>query len=71
MENQTLKLQSPWEEVKEKIKERNLELTDEDLDFQPGHENELLTRLTGRLGNNPDEVRTYIESIAANKGMAG
>jgi len=60
-----------WDRVKEKIKERNLELTDEDLDYVPGRESELYQRLTGKLGNSPDEVRTYIESIAGNKDMAG
>ena len=60
-----------WDRVKEKIKERNLELTDEDLDYIPGREPELYQRLTGKLGNSPDEVRTYIESIAGNKDMAG
>ena len=60
-----------WEQVKEKIKERNLELTDEDLDYTPGQESELYRRLTGKLGNSPDDVRLYIESIAHNKDMAG
>lgn len=71
MDQSTIHLQAPWEEVKEKIKERNLELTDEDLEYQPGHESDLLNRLTGKLGKTPAEVKAYIESISVNQDMAG
>ena len=71
MNQPTIHLHAPWEEVREKIKERNLELTDADLDYQPGREAELLNRLTGKLGKTADEVRAYIESISANRDMAG
>jgi hypothetical protein len=71
MENTSLRLRTPWEEVKEKIKERNIEITDEDLEYTPGQESELFQRLTGKLGNSPDEVRRFIESIAHNEDMAG
>ncbi|HSB92916.1 MAG TPA: hypothetical protein VLC28_07360, partial [Flavitalea sp.] len=71
MENKTLRLHTSWEHVKEKIKERNIEVSDEDLEYVPGEESELLQRLTGKLGNSPDEVRRFIESISANEDMAG
>ena len=45
----TLNLASPWEEVKEKLKEVNSELTDEDLQYQPGGEDELLQRLSKKM----------------------
>lgn len=69
-ENKTLKLLSPWPEVKEKIKETNLELTDDDLSYQPGQEDQLLERLAKKMNRNPQEVKSWIESIAANKGKA-
>jgi hypothetical protein len=71
MDNLSLRLHSSWDEVKEKIKERNIEVTDEDLEYTPGQEAELFQRLTGKLGNSPDEVRRFIESISHNEGMAG
>jgi uncharacterized protein YjbJ (UPF0337 family) len=71
MENKSLRLKTSWEEVKEQIKERNIEVTDEDLEYVPGQESELFQRLTGKLGNSPDEVRRFIESISHNEGMAG
>lgn len=42
-----LKLESPWAEVKEKIKENNLNITDDDLDYREGEEDRLLDRLAG------------------------
>ncbi len=34
----SLKLEAPWEEVKEKLKEVNTDLTDNDLRYQQGQE---------------------------------
>ena len=66
-----LKLQAPWEQVKERLKENDVHLSDEDLDFRPGEEDELLERLRGKLGKSKDEVKAYIESISANTDAAG
>lgn len=45
METHNLQLVVPWAEVKEKLKENDLEFTDEDLVHHPGRENEILKRL--------------------------
>ncbi|HMR91438.1 MAG TPA: hypothetical protein PKC69_03960 [Chitinophagaceae bacterium] len=50
MDNYQLKLEAPWETVKEKLKEINYELTDEDLVYTPGEESLLLERLASRMG---------------------
>ncbi len=70
MDTKTLKLEAPWDEVKEKLKENDITLTDEDLDYEPGRDSELLERLSKKLGKSPDALRAYIESISANKGKA-
>ena len=70
MENK-LSLGSSWEEVKAKIKERNVELTDEDLSYQPGQEDALLDRLAIKMNRSKEDVRGFIESISDNKGLAG
>ncbi|MEO8584249.1 MAG: hypothetical protein ABI415_10650 [Flavitalea sp.] len=70
MEN-TLNLQSPWTEVKEKLKEHNIALTDNDLNFQPGKEGELLSHLAGKLHKSRQEIKEYIESVSSNKTQAG
>ena len=70
MSTSSLNLQKPWEQVKETLKEINLALTDEDLAYQPGQEDELLQRLEKKLGKNKAEVKAIIESASANKGKA-
>ncbi len=66
-----LSLGNDWEEVKAKIKERNVELTDEDLDYQPGQEDALLEHLAKKMKRSKEDVKGFIESISANKGLAG
>lgn len=70
METGQLKLQAPWAEVKERIKEHNIELTDEDLVYEPGKEDELLERLQRKMNINKDKIRMLIESISFNKDRA-
>ena len=65
-----LKLDAPWEQVKERLKEINYNLTDEDLAYQPGNADSLLNRLAKKLNRTPDEVKAWIESVSYNKGIA-
>jgi hypothetical protein len=69
--DQQLNLRSPWPEVKERLKENDLSLTDEDLDYQPGQETDLLERLSRKTNKSPQDLRIYIESISANEDKAG
>jgi len=71
MEDQFLHLKAPWNEVRERIKENNIELTDEDLDLQPGRENELLAKLESKMHKSREEIRIWIESISWNAPQAG
>jgi len=66
-----LNLRSPWPEVKERLKENDLRLSDEDLEYEPGNEQELLERLARKTNKSPDELREYIESISSNEDKAG
>jgi len=70
MENYQLKLDGPWDEVKEKLKEANTELTDDDLTYQPGEEKELLERLAAKLNKDVDAIKAWIESVSFNSGIA-
>ena len=65
-----LKLDAPWEEVKEMLKEINMELTDDDLDLQPNREKELLERLANKMNKDIPAVKAWIESVSYNKGLA-
>jgi len=66
----SLKLQAPWDEVKERMKENDPRLTDADLAYEPGHEEELLLRLEKIMSKTRPEVIAYIESISANEDLA-
>ena len=65
-----MRLQSPWETVKERMKENDINLTDADLEYEPGKEEELIQRLEKLMNKPRQQVIAYIESISANEGMA-
>jgi DNA-binding transcriptional regulator GbsR (MarR family) len=70
MDTYTLKLEAPWEEVKELLKEANTELTDEDLEYKPNEEKILLERLAKKMNKSEDYVKDWIESVSSNRGLA-
>ena len=51
-----------WNEVKGKLKQKYADLTDDDLTYMEGKEDELLGRLQRRLGRSRDEIRRELES---------
>lgn len=59
----TLNLKGNWNEMKGKLKQKYGELTDDDLVFAEGKEDELLGRLQKRLGKSKEEVRQAIEDL--------
>ena len=66
-----LRLTAPWETVKERMKENDINLTDEDLEYIPGKEEELIQRLEKIMNRSHDQVIAYIESISSNEDLAG
>jgi hypothetical protein len=66
-----LRLEVPWEIVKERMKENDINLTDEDLQSMPGKEEELIQRLAKIMNKSHDQVVAYIESISSNEDRAG
>jgi len=71
MKNQNkFRLQAPWETVKERMKENDINLTDEDLEYIPGKEEELIQRLEKVMNRSRAQVIAYIESIASNENLA-
>ncbi len=58
-----LQLKGNWNEVKGKLKQKYGQLTDDDLMFADGKEDELLGRLQKRLGRTKDELRAEIENM--------
>ena len=66
-----LRLQATWEKVKERMKENDINLTDADLEYEPGKEEDLLQRLEKVMNKSRQQVIAYIESISSNEDLAG
>lgn len=58
-----LRFKGSWNEVKGKLKQKYGQLTDNDLTFAEGKDEELLGRLQNRLGRSKDELRREIEDL--------
>ena len=58
-----LQFKGNWNEVKGKLKQKYGQLTDDDLTFAEGKDDELLGRLQKRLGKSKEELRMEIESM--------
>jgi len=58
-----LQIKGAWNELKGKLKQQYGNLTDDDLVFSEGKEDELLGRLQKKLGKSKDEVRQMIEKL--------
>ena len=63
MQSWKLKFNGSWNEVKGKMKQQYANLTDDDLLYQEGKEDELLGRLQKKIGKSKDELKSWIESL--------
>lgn len=58
-----LQIKGTWNEVKGKLKQKYSELTDDDLLFVEGKEDELYGRMQIRLGKTRSEIRSMLEDL--------
>jgi len=58
-----LNFKGTWNEITGKLKQKYADLTDDDLLFAEGKEEELLGRLQKRTGQTKEELRKQIEAI--------
>ena len=58
-----LQFKGSWNEIKGKLKQSYGSLTDDDLVFAEGKDDELLGRLQKKLGKTKEEVRQMIEKL--------
>lgn len=58
-----LKLKGTWNEVKGKAKQSYADLTDDDLLYEEGKEDELLGRLQKKTGKTRDEVVNWLNEL--------
>ena len=58
-----LQFKGGWNEVKGKLKQKYGQLTDDDLTFAEGKDDELLGRLQQKLGRTKEELRKELEDL--------
>jgi len=58
-----LSFKGNWDEIKGKLKQKYADLTDDDLTFIEGKEDELLGRLEKRTGKAREPLRKEIETL--------
>lgn len=63
MESWKLKLKGNWNEVKGKVKKAYADLTEDDLLYEEGKDDELLGRIQKKIGKSKEEVKSWIESL--------
>jgi uncharacterized protein YjbJ (UPF0337 family) len=63
MESWKLKLKGSWNEIKGKVKTKYAQLTDDDLTYEEGKDDELLGRIQKKVGKSKEELAKWIENI--------
>jgi uncharacterized protein YjbJ (UPF0337 family) len=58
-----LKIKGSWNELKGKLKQKYGQLTDDDLAFAEGKQDEFLGRLQQKLGKSKEDLRREIEEL--------
>ncbi len=63
MNSTKLKLKGNWNEIKGKAKQQYANLSDDDLKYEDGKEDELVGRLQQKIGKTKEEVTNWLESL--------
>ncbi|MES2763269.1 MAG: CsbD family protein [Bacteroidota bacterium] len=63
MNSKEFKLKGNWNELKGKIKQQYGELTDDDLVYEEGKDDELVGRIQKKIGKTKDQVIEWIQSL--------
>lgn len=58
-----LQIEGNWNELKGKLKQRYAKLTDDDLEFAEGKEEEMLGRLQQKTGRTKEQLRDEISKL--------
>lgn len=58
-----LEIKGSWNEMKGKLKQKFADLTDDDLTFVEGKEQELYGRLQKRLGKTKEEIKSELQKL--------
>ncbi|TKB96717.1 CsbD family protein [Pedobacter cryophilus] len=58
-----LEIKGKWNEIKGKVKQAYADLTDDDLKYEEGQEDETLGKIQQKTGKTRDEVVTWLKSL--------
>ena len=58
-----LELKGRWNEMKGKIKQQYADLTDDDLAYEEGKDDELIGRMQTKLGKTREDVIDWLKSL--------
>lgn len=60
-----LRIKGNWNEIKGKLKQKYADLTDDDLKYADGKEDELLGKLQKKTGKTKDEISREINNLSS------
>jgi uncharacterized protein YjbJ (UPF0337 family) len=63
MNSAQLKLKGNWNEIKGKVKQQYADLTEDDLKYEEGKDDELVGRIQKKIGKTKEEVISWIQSL--------
>ena len=63
MDSLQLKLKGTWNEIKGKVKKEYADLTDDDLLYEDGKDDELLGRIQKKIGMTKEEIKKWIDEL--------
>lgn len=63
MNMEKLEIKGAWNEMKGKLKQKYAQLTDDDLTYEEGREDEMYGRLQKKLGKTRDEIREELRRL--------
>jgi uncharacterized protein YjbJ (UPF0337 family) len=58
-----LEIKGNWNEIKGRLKQKYAQLTDDDLTFEEGKEDEVLGRIQQRTGEAKEDIRNFISRL--------
>lgn len=63
MNSTELKLTGNWNNIKGKLKEKYAELTDDDLIYEEGKEDQIIAQVQKKTGEAKENIKAFIDSI--------
>ncbi len=63
LETAELRTRGNWHEIKGKIRKEYGDLTDDDLEYQEGQEEEWYGKISNKIGKTVDDVKDWVKNI--------